>query len=241
VRAAPDVLVCNGSPVLQSLMEATQTIPIVFVNASDPVGTGLVTSFARPAGNATGFTNFELSMGGKWLEILKEIAPAIRWVLVLFQAANPASLGFLRVAEAAAPSLGITLSPAPASTAAEIEARLDAFTHTPDGGLLGLPGPLVTDNHRVIVERTLRYRVPSVFANRRLVEEGALVSYGIDNNDQFRRAADYVDRILRGGRVSDLPVQAPTKFEFVVNLKTARALGLTLPLPLIGRTDEVIE
>jgi ABC-type uncharacterized transport system substrate-binding protein len=196
---------------------------------------------ARPAGNATGFTNFETSIGGKWLELLKEVAPGLKRALVILQTETPANASFLRAAEAAAPTLQVTLTAPSVHNATEIEAAVNTFAAEPLGGLLVMPHPVTGSNRDVIIGLAARYRLPAVYPFRYFAQSGGLVSYGIDQVDHFRRAADYINRILKGEKPGDLPTQASTRFELVVNLQTAKALGIDLPLPLIGRADELIE
>ena len=238
---APDVILANSTPVLEELLKQSRSVPIVFNGVSDPVSAGFVPSLARPGGNITGFSAFEYSIGGKWLEILKEAAPATKRVAVLLFRDDPSWSRYLAPIEALAPSFGVQLTNVFLGDAAEPERTLEAFAREPDGGLI------VTNNPKAMAQRELigtvaaRLRLPAVYPARAYVSSGGLMSYGIDPVDPFRRAAAYVDRILRGEKPADMPVQQPDKYEFVVNLKAARALGLTLPLPLIGRTDEVIE
>jgi putative ABC transport system substrate-binding protein len=238
---APDVILANGTPVLETLRKLTLSVPIVFVGVSDPVSAGFVPSLARPGGNITGFSNFEYTIGEKWLEILTEAVPATKRVAVLMSREDPAWSRYLAPIEALAPSFGIQLTSVFVGDPLEIERTLVAFAREPNGGLI------VTNNPRAMARRELigtlaaRHRLPAVYPARVYVISGGLMSYGIDPVDPYWRAAAYVDRILRGEKPGEMPVQQPTKFEFVVNLKAARALGLNLPLPLIGRTDEVIE
>jgi ABC-type uncharacterized transport system substrate-binding protein len=239
--SSPDVIVTVGSPATAAMLAATRTIPIIFVAASDPLGSGLVGSLARPGGNVTGFAFSEFSIGSKWLEILKEIAPRIDRVLVLAIPDNIGSAGLLRAVEDAAPRFGLQLLRAPVRNSAEIEAAFDSFPRVANTGLLVLPGAPVLDNQALIVALAARHRVPAIYANRSLVMRGGLIFYGFDEIDQYRQAASYVDRILKGEKPADLPVQAPVKYELVINLKTAKALGLDVPVLLQQRADEVIE
>jgi len=240
-RLALDVILTQGTPQATALRQAAPTTPIVFVNVADPVASGLVSSFAHPGGTITGFTNFELTMGGKWLETLKEVAPGVNRAAVILNPENAAHPGLLRSIEAAAPTLGVQVSPAPVRVAAEIERAIDAFATGANGGLVVL-NDLNTITHReLIIALAARHRLPAVYANRFFVTDGGLISDGPDNRYMFRQAATYVDRILKGEKPADLPVQAPTKFELVVNFKTAKALGLTVPLALLTRADEVTE
>jgi putative ABC transport system substrate-binding protein len=240
VSQTPDAILANGTPVLEALRKQTQSIPIVFVGVSDPVSAGFVPSLARPGGNVTGFSNFEYTIGGKWLEILKEAAPSTKRVGVLLHREDAAWARYLATIEALAPSLGIQLARMFLGDSAETERTLDAFKQGPAGGLI------VTNNARAMTQRELigalaaRYRLPAIYPARVYASSGGLMSYGIDPVEPYRHAASYVDRILRGERPGEMPVQQPTKFEFVVNLRTAKALGLVIPLPLLGRADEVI-
>jgi putative ABC transport system substrate-binding protein len=223
------------------LRQAAPATPIVFVNVADPVASGLVSSFAHPGGNITGFTNFELTMGGKWLETLKEVAPGVNRAAVVLNPENAAHPGLLRSIEAAAPTLGIQVSAAPVRVAAEIERAIDAFASGVNGGLVVLNDRNTITHRELIIALAARHHLPAVYAIRYFVTDGGLISYGPDNIYPFRQAATYVDSILKGAKPADLPVQAPTKFGLVINLKTAKALGLTVPLPLLTRADEVIE
>jgi putative ABC transport system substrate-binding protein len=243
VELRPDVIVARSSPVVATLLGQTRNIPIVFVSLSDPIGEGFVTSFARPGGNVTGFTNFESSMTGKWVELLKDIAPEVTRVAFLFNPQTAAGGGsyFLRPIDAAASTLKVKAVIALVHDDDEIEAAFAALAHEPGAGVVLLPDIFTTAHHQQVIALAEHYRVPTVYGYRFLVERGGLVSYGVDTNNLFERAATYVDRILKGAKPSDLPVQAPTKFELVINQKTARALGLTVPDTLLARADEVIE
>jgi ABC-type uncharacterized transport system substrate-binding protein len=238
---APDIILSASNPVLAALREETRSIPIVFVTAADPVGSGFVESLARPGGNITGFTNFEPSMGGKWLELLKEIAPGVTRVLIILHPETAVQVAFLRAAEFAAPSLAVTLTAAGVHDAAEIERTLTAFAAEPNGGLIVMPHPVTNVHRKLIIGLVSRHRLPTVYAFQNIAREGGLVAYGIEATDLYRRAAIYVDRILKGANPADLPIQAPNKFELVINLKTAKALGLEVPLHLQQFADEVIE
>jgi putative ABC transport system substrate-binding protein len=240
---APDVILVMSNPLLAALMQETRTIPIVFVQVADPVGSGFVASLVRPGGNVTGFTNFEPSMGGKWLEVLKEAAPRVTRAAVLYHPQTPANVSLLRAAEAAGPSLGVAVAAAPVKNLAEIEHAVMAAAREPNGGLVLIPHPVTvgTGARARIAEWVIQHRLPIVGAFRFVATSGGLISYGIDAVDLFRRSADYIDRILRGANPGDLPVQAPIKFELVVNLMTAKALGLEMPPMLLARADEVIE
>lgn len=240
VSLAPDVILSISNQVTTALSRQTRTIPIVFL-ANDPLGTGLITSMAHPGGNMTGFTPFEVSMGGKWLEMLKEIAPRLARVAVLFSPSGPASLATLRVIESLAQSLGVETTPVPARDPAEIARAIDAFSREANAGLIVLTGPGTTTNRGLIISLAAQHRLPAIYPGRESVANGGLISYAADLVDQFRRAGSYVDRLLKGERPGDLPVQAPTKFELIVNLKTAKALGLNIPESFLLRADEVIE
>ena len=241
VALQPDVILAHSTPIAAALQRESRTIPIVFVNVSDPIGSGFVASLARPGGNLTGLLLYEASITGKWLAMLKEIAPRLARVALLSQPQGPAYDYFLRAAEAAAPSLAIELVPSPVENAADIERAIESFARVPNGGLL-LPPDTTTIVHRdLIIALAARHRLPAVYAFRLFVAAGGLMSYGTDHVDMFRQAASYVDRILRGAKPADLPVQAPTKYETTLNLKTAKALGLTVPPGLLVAADEVIE
>jgi putative tryptophan/tyrosine transport system substrate-binding protein len=241
VSFAPELILVQSDPATAALRRETSTIPIVFVTVGDPIGGGFIQSMARPAGNATGFANFETSIGGKWLELLKEVAPGVKRALVILQTETPANASFLRAAEAAAPTLQVTLTAPSVHNATEIEAAVNTFAAEPLGGLLVMPHPVTASNRNVILGLAARYRLPAVYPFRYFAQGGGLVSYGVDQVDQFRRAADYINRILKGEKPGDLPTQAATKFELVVNLKTAKELGLTVPPALLTSADEVIE
>jgi putative tryptophan/tyrosine transport system substrate-binding protein len=242
VAVAPDVLVAaSGTATTASLLEATRTVPIVFVTVIDPVGAGFVASLARPGGNVTGFTNYEYGTSGKWLELLKEIAPRVTRAAVLRDPAIASGIGQFGAIQALAPSLGMELSPIDIRDAGEIERAVTAFARALNGGLI-VTGSVAAIVHRdLIATLAARHRLPAVYPGRYSVTAGGLISYGPDLVDQYRRAAGYVDRILRGEKPADLPVQAATKFELVINLKTAKALGLDLPASVLARADEVME
>jgi putative ABC transport system substrate-binding protein len=241
VRSAPDLIVAVNNPTLAELRRLTRTIPIVFIQVSDPVGSGFVAGLARPGGNITGFQNFESTMGGKWLGVLKEAAPNLSRAAVLFGSDTAVNVAFLRAAEAVAASLGVTVVPIDVHADAEIERAIANFAGQPDGGLVVLPHPNTTANRASTIILAARYRLPAIYPFRFFAGEGGLMSYGIDQIDQWRGAATYVDRILRGEKPGELPVQAPTKFELVINLKTAKAIGLHIPPAFPLRADEVIE
>jgi putative ABC transport system substrate-binding protein len=241
VGLAPNVILAQGSPISEALRRETRTIPIVFVSVTDPLGSGLVDSMAHPGGNLTGFVNYEFAIGGKWLQLLKEVAPGIKRVLVIVApGGNIGSQGLLRTVEAAAPVLGVQLVVTSAADAPGIVRAIKAFADEPNGGLLVLPGAAVGRGN-TIIGLAAQHRLPAMYTLRSLITSGGLMSYDTDHVDLFRRAASYVDRILRGEKPLDLPVQNPTKFELMINLKTARALGLTVPRTLLASTDEVIE
>ena len=237
----PDVIWASGSLQLLLLKRATRTIPIVFTQVYDPVGSGFVTNLNRPGGNITGFTLGEFSMGGKTLEVLKEVAPQVSRVAVLLNLEQPPHVAMWRSIEAIAPSFGVRLTPADAPDSDEIERAIEAFAREPNGGLIVLPSPITQVHRELITALAARHRLPAAYAFRFYVTSGGLVSYGIDPADQARQAAGYVDRILKGEKPADLPIQQPTKFELVINLKTAKALGLDIPTSLLARADEMIE
>jgi ABC-type uncharacterized transport system substrate-binding protein len=242
VALAPQVILANSSQVVAALLQATRTVPIVFVNLPDPVGAGFINSLARPGGNITGFLSFEFGMSAKRLELLKEVAPqTTRVAMIRDPTAVAASAGMFGATQAMAPSVGVELSLIDVRDAGEIEHAVTAFARSPNGGLLVTGGPLATLHRDVIIKVAARHRLPAVYSFRYYVTRGGLISYGPDVIDQHRRAAGYVDRILKGEKPADLPVQAPTKYELVINLKTAKALGLEVPPMLLARADEVIE
>jgi len=241
VALAPDVILASGAPAVVALQQAARTVPIVFANIVDPVGAGLVDSLAQPGGNVTGFIAFEYVISAKWLELLKEIAPQLKRVAVLREPDIASGIGQLAVIQAAAPSFGVEVRPVGVRNADEIERAVIAFARSSNGGLI-VTGSTLTALHRdLIIALAAHHRLPAVCAFRYFATSGCLISYGPDTTDPFRRAAGYVDRILKGEKPADLPVQAPTKYELVINLKTARALGLTMPETLLARADEVIE
>ena len=237
----PDVMIAENTPSIQDLQRHTRTIPIVFVGLGDPVLTGVVASLAHPGGNATGFMNPEPSISGKWLELLKEIAPATTRVLVLLNANNAANVMRLRAIEASALSLNVRVSSSAVRDAVEIEAAIHGMASESNAGLIVTPGPPNDGLRKTIFALAARYRLPGVYPYRYYTTDGGLMSYGADRNDIWRRAASYVDRIFRGEKPADLPVQQPTKYELVINLKTAKALGLAVPPALLATADEVIE
>jgi putative ABC transport system substrate-binding protein len=241
VEMTPDVVLAGGGAALVALQTATQTIPIVFAGVADPAANGFVASIARPGGNVTGFSTYEQTISVKWLELLKEIAPRVTRVAFMYDPANPIWPGYLRPIEAAAPSLGMMISPQAVHNAAEIERVLDAHATVPNGGVIALASPIVEANRKQIIALADKHRLPAIYHFRESVTEGGLASYGAELSDLFRRAATYVDRILKGAKPSDLPVQFATKFELAINLKTAKALGLTIPEALLATADEVIQ
>jgi putative ABC transport system substrate-binding protein len=242
VALAPDVLVAaTGTATVAPLLQATRTLPIVFVTVIDPVGAGFVANLARPGGNATGFTNYEYGMSGKWLELLKEIAPRVTRAAVLRDPAVASGIGQFGAVQAVAPSLGVELSPVDVRDASEIERAITAFARGSNGGLIVTGSALGIVHRKLITALAARHRLPAVYSARFYVTAGGLISYAPDLIDQFRLAAGYVDRILKGERPADLPVQAPTKYELLINLKTAKALGIDIPTTLLARADEVIE
>jgi putative ABC transport system substrate-binding protein len=238
---APDVILASGSPSITALQHLTRTVPIVFVRVSDPVGGGFVDSLDRPGGNATGFMLFEYSFAGKWLELLKQIVPRLTRASVLRDSTNRAGIGEFAAIQSVAPSLGVELRPVDIRDAGEIERILAAYARSPNGGLIVTPSASVSVYRDAIITLAARYKLPAVYGFRYNVIDGGLISYGPNQVDQFRRAAEYVDRILNGAKPDELPVQAPAKYETVINLKTAKALGLTLPPSLLATADEVIE
>ena len=239
VRSAPDVIIAAGDPALAQLHRLQSTIPIIFTQVSEPVDSGFVASLARPGGNVTGFQNFEPAMGGKWLGVLKEIAPNVKRVGALFGTDASPHASFLRAAEKVAPSLGITVVVVDIQN--ELESAIAAYADQPDSGLIVFPHPKTIANRRLISSLAARYGTPTIYPYRYFVADGGLIAYGPDQIDQWRGAATYVDRILKGEKPAGLPVQTPTKYELAINLKTAKALGLTVPSSLIARADEVIE
>jgi putative tryptophan/tyrosine transport system substrate-binding protein len=241
VTLAPDVILAAGSSSVEPLLQATRTVPIVFASVADPLGSGVVESLSRPGGNATGFMLFEYSLSGKWLELLKEIAPGLTRAAVLRDPTTTSGIGQFAVIQAAAPAVGVEVSPINVRDAAEIERAVTAFARVPNGGLIVTATPLASVHRDLIDTLAVRHKLPAVYFDRFLVVRGGLISYGADFREQFRLAAGYVDRILKGEKPADLPVQAPTKYDLVVNLKTAKALGLTIPPTVLSRADEVIE
>jgi putative tryptophan/tyrosine transport system substrate-binding protein len=242
VALPPDVILASGSASVAALLQTTRTVPIVFVNVIDPVGAGYVARLARPGGNATGFTAFEYSLSGKWLELLKEIAPKLTRIAILRDPALAAGIGQFAAIQAMAPSSsGVELSPIDVRDGGEIERDVATLARESNGGLIVTGSSWAAVHRELIVMLAARHRLPAVYPFRYFVTSGGLISYGPDPIDVFRRAAGYVDRILKGEKAADLPVQAPTTYELAINLKTAKALGLTLPPSLLARADEVIE
>ena len=238
---APDVILAHGSSTVGPLLQATRTVPIVFPAVGDPVAAGFVASLARPGANATGFMAFEYTLSGKWVELLREIAPNVTRAAVFRDPAVSSGLGQFGVIQAVAPSHRVEVNPINVRDAGEIERAVTAFALSPNGGLIATSVAGVTRHRNLIVALAARHKLPAVYWDRSIVAAGGLVSYGPDFIDQFRRAAGYVDRILKGEKPAELPVQAPTKYELVINLKTAKAMGLTVPPSLLARADEVIE
>jgi putative tryptophan/tyrosine transport system substrate-binding protein len=241
VSLLPDVLFASGIPAATPLLQVTRTVPIVFAQVVDPVGAGLVASLAKPGGNATGFTFAEYAIGGKWVELLKEIAPGVTRVAVLRDAGTSSGIGYFSAIQSVASSLGMELTPVGINDAGEIERGITAFAHAPNGGLIVTGNTLTMVHRALIITLAARHRLPAVYGLHLFVNDGGLISYGADTIDPYRRAAGYVDRILKGEKPAELPVQAPTKLDLAVNLKTAKALGLNLPSSLLARADEVIE
>jgi len=237
----PDVILAPGSVTVGPLLQATRSVPIVFVHVPDPVGAGFVDSLARPGGNATGFTQFEFSIAGKWLDLLKEMSPSMVRAGVLRDPSLTTSIAQFAAIQSVAPSLGVELVPLNARDVADIERTITAFARLPHAGLIVSSNPFVATHRALIIKLAVQHKLPSIFVERHLAEAGGLMSYGPDFTDQFIRGAAYVDRILKGEKPADLPVQAPTRYELVINLKTAKALGLTVPPALLSRADEVIE
>jgi putative ABC transport system substrate-binding protein len=241
IALAPDVLVAGGGSATETLLKATPTTPIVFVIVPDPVGSGFVESLSQPGANVTGFMMFEYNLCGKWLELLKEIAPNVTHAGVLREPTFAYGIGQFAVIQAVAPSVGIDVSPIDLRGPDQIERALATFAQKPNGGIIQVASPTGAANINLIIAAAARYELPAVFIQRPFVAAGGLISYGPNFADQYRRAAGYVDRILRGEKPADLPVQAPNKYELAINLKTAKALGLSVPQSLLARADEVIE
>ena len=241
IALSPDVILAGGTANAGPLLQATRTVPIVFANVADPVGAGFVGSLARPGGNATGFMQFEYSLSGKWLELLKQIAPHVTRAAIIRDPAITAGIGQFAVIQSVAPSLGFDVSPINVRDANEIESAVAAFAGTPNGGLIVTGSALSVVHRDLLIALAARHKLPAVYFQRRFVTGGGLLSYGADLVDQYRQAAGYVDRILKGEKPADLPVQAPTKYDLTINLKTAKALGITVMPTMLARADEVIE
>jgi putative ABC transport system substrate-binding protein len=241
LKLQPDVIVACGGPATIAIAQATHSVPIVFVQVADPVSLGIVPNLAHPGGNITGFTHFELTIVGKWLQTLKDIAPNVIRGAVIFDPNNPASVVWLRAVETVAPTFGAQLTRTGVRDASEIERAIEAFAREPNGALIVLPNPVTQLHRELTIALAARYRLPAIYPYRFYPENGGLMSYGFDVPDMYRRSATYVDRILKGANPGELPVQAPVKFELVINLKTAKALGLSVPLVMQMTADEVIE
>jgi putative ABC transport system substrate-binding protein len=241
VALSPDVILATGSSTTQILLQETRTVPIVFTIVPDPVGSGFVESLSQPGGNASGFMQFEYSLSGKWLELLKQIAPNVTRAAILWDPTIPAGIGQFAVIQSVAPSLGVDVRPINLSNTSATERAIALFASQPNGGLIVTASALTITNRELINTLAAKHKLPAVVPNRVYMTSGVLISYGVDFVDQHRRAAVYVDRILKGEKPADLPVQAPTKYELVINLKTAKALGLTVPPSVLARADEVIE
>jgi putative tryptophan/tyrosine transport system substrate-binding protein len=241
LRLAPEVIVSGGTPTTVEVAQRTRTIPIVFVNVGDPIASGLVHSFAQPGGNVTGFAAAESSIGSKWVELLKEMAPRVERLLVIFDPQNPTWKFHVPTIEAASSSLALPVMRVELRSSADIESAIDAFASKPNGGLIALPSPFIQAHRELTIALAAKYSLPAMYGVRTYVASGGLMSYNSDWVDQYRQAAAYVDRILKGEKPSNLPVQEPTKYELAINLKTARALNLVVPLHLQQLADEVIE
>ena len=241
IALKPEVLLATSGATMPALTEATRTIPIVFLTTPDPVGSGFVESLARPGGNVTGFTPFEFGISGKWLELLKELAPQATRAVILRDPADPAGIGQFGAIRTAAPAIGIEVRPIDVRDPAALERGVTMFASAANGGLIVTGSTPATAHRHLIIALAARHRLPAIYPYGFFATDGGLVAYGPDQIDQYRRAASYVDRILRGEKPADLPVQAPTKYELVINMKTAKALGLTVPPTLLARADEVIE
>ena len=241
VALPADVILANGQLGLEALLRATRSVPIVFNGTVDPVGSGFIDSLARPGGNATGFVLFEYALAGKWVELLKQIAPTVTRVAVLRDAAFPAGIGQFAVTQSVAPSIGVDVCAINMRDAGQIEQDITKFARSPNGGLILTASALAVFHQKLVVALAAQHKLPAVYHRRYFVTSGGLMSYGPDIDEQYRGAARYVDRILTGEKPADLPVQAPTKYELVINLKTAKALGLSVPQSLLSRTDQVIE
>ena len=241
VASKPDVIFATPSSVLAAVQRETRTIPVVFAQIPDPVGAGFVASLAHPGGNITGFALFEFAIGAKWLELLKQIAPSVTRAAVIYDPVTPSAIGFLPIIEAAGRSSGLDVFTYSVHDPAEIERVINAFAAEPNGGLIPVPSALIANKRDFIISLAHRHRLPNVSAFRYYPANGGLASYGVDNIDLYKRAAGYIDRVLKGEKPADLPVQLANKYELVINLKTAKALGLEIPISVLARTDEVIE
>jgi putative tryptophan/tyrosine transport system substrate-binding protein len=241
VALGPDVILASGSSTVGPLLQSTRTVPIVFVDIVDPVGGGFVASLARPGRNATGFTNYEYGMSAKWLELLKQIAPRVTRVAVMRDPSLTSGTAMLAAIQAVAPSFGVELSPVDVRDVSEIERAVTAFARGSNDGLIVVGNPTANAHRELIITLAAKHRLPAIYPYRYYIASGGLISYGPDSIDQYRHAAGYVDRILKGEKPADLPVQAPTKYELVINLKTAKALGLDVPPTLLAQADEVVE
>ena len=241
VGLTPDVILADANPAVSSLMQVTKSIPIVFTRTSDPVGSGFVSNLAHPGGNVTGFHSFEPAIAGKWLEVLKELAPGVRRAAVVHHPDIAANVAFVRAAEVASSTFGVTITSAAVRNAKDIEETITKFAQEPNGGLVVAPAPPTFNNRELVVALAARFRLPAVYSFRLFVTSGGLASYGYDAKDIWRAAAAYVDRVLRGEKPGDLPVQLPAKYQLVINLKTAKALGLSIPQSMLLLADEVIE
>jgi len=240
-KLAPDAILAYANPAVTALKPVTSTIPIVFTQVSDPVGSGFVDNLMRPGGNITGFHSFEPPIGGKWLEVLKQIAPSVRRAAVLPDPRIAANVSFVRAAETASSALGIAVTSAPVTNAAQIEREITAFAGAPGGGLIVTPNPTTFGQRDLIIRLAERWRLPAIYSQRFIVMSGGLASYGFEGLEQFQQAAVYIDRILRGASPSELPLQLPTKYQLVINLKAAKAIGLTIAESFLLRADELIE
>jgi putative ABC transport system substrate-binding protein len=241
VALAPDVILASGSFSTGTILQATHTVPVVFTIVPDPVGSGFVDSLSQPGGNATGFMQFEYGLSGKWLELLKEIVPGLTRAIVLWDPAITAGIGQFAIIQSVATSAGVDLKPVNLRDAGEVERAITAFARSPNGGLVMTASALSTVRRDLIIALAARHKLPAVYFSRYFVAAGGLISYGANLTNQYRSVAGYVDRILKGAKPADLPVQAPTKYELVINLKTAKAIGLTMPPSVLARADEVIE
>jgi putative tryptophan/tyrosine transport system substrate-binding protein len=241
IGRSPDVILCNGTLVTSILKQRTSTIPVVFVNVADPVASGLVASFAHPGSNITGFTSVEFSLAGKWLTLLKDLVPELSTVMMLYDHTNPIGESYLHTIELAASTLRVSIRAAPAENIDQMERRIESFAYQRGAGMIVVPGGQMVNNREMITALAQRHRVPAIYPYKAYATSGGLASYGSDTIDLYRRAAQYVDRILKGAKPAELPVQAPTKFEFVLNLRAAKAIGLSVPNSLQLLADEVIE